>query len=71
MLLDKILEPGLTSELVHSLGDLVSGRVAESREEREELLGDRSAGVLSEDDVLDIGPGNLGKMGRRRSRGLA
>lgn len=54
MLDDEIPEPRLSSELVNSLGDLVSGSVSESREEGEELLSRSSVDGLSEDDAVEV-----------------
>ena len=66
MLDDKIPEPRLSSELVDSLGDLVSGGVSESREEREELLSRSSVNGLSEDDAVEVSSVDLREDGRGR-----
>lgn len=54
MLDDEIPEPRLSSELVDSLGDLVSGGVSESREEGEELLSRSSVDGLPEDNGVEV-----------------
>ena len=56
---DEIPEPRLSSELVNSLGDLVSGSVSESWEEGEELLSRSSVDGLSEDDAVEVSSVNL------------
>lgn len=64
MLDDKIPEPRLSSELVDSLGDLVSGGVSESREEGEELLSRSSVDSLSENNGVQVSSVDL--MEKRR-----
>lgn len=54
MLLDQVPEPRLTTKLVDSLGDLVAGGVAESREEGKELVASRGFGGLSEDNGVEV-----------------
>lgn len=57
VLVDHITEVRLSSELVHSLGDLVSGSVPKSWEEGQELSADRRLGGLAEDNGVDV-PGD-------------
>lgn len=56
---DEVPEIGLASELVDTLGDLVAGGVAETREEGEELLAGGGLGRLTEDNRVDVAEVNL------------
>lgn len=51
---------GLTTVLVDSLEDLVTGRVSQTREQRDELSSDGSGGLVLENDLVQLaGTGDL------------
>jgi hypothetical protein len=50
----EITGDGLTTILVDSLEDLVTGGVSQTREERNELSSDSSGGVVLEDDLVQL-----------------
>ena len=51
---------GLTAILVYPLQDLVTGGVAQAGEQREELAADGRAGLVLEDDLVELaGAGDL------------
>jgi hypothetical protein len=64
-----VANEGLSSVLVNTLENLVSGSVSKSREKREELLSDRGGGVVLEDNGLKLGKsGNLGLVAHKTLR---
>lgn len=50
----EITSNGLTTVLVDSLEDLVTGGISQTREERNELLSDSSGGRVPEDDLVQL-----------------
>lgn len=64
-----VANEGLSSVLVNTLENLVSGSVSKSREEREELLSGGGGGVVLEDNGLKLGKsGNLGLVAHKTLR---
>ena len=50
VLVDQVVEPGLSTELVDSLCDFVASCIPETREERYKPLADACSSVFTEDD---------------------
>lgn len=59
MLVEQVVEPGLATELVHSLCDLVAGSVPQTREEREEFATGRGSSGVAEEDGVQRASGDL------------
>lgn len=63
---EPVASDGLTTVLVHTLEDLVTGSVAETGEEGDELAADGGGGGVLEDDLVQFaGTGNLEGGGAR------
>lgn len=58
VLVDKVTEVWLSTKLVDTLGDLVTGSVTKTREERDKLASHRSVGCVLEDDLAQVANGD-------------